>query len=68
MGIIGAGSIAADIALSPSIEALPNAYLAALCDTTIDRIFGQDVPQMESKETYVDYHDMLEVTRMSCGG
>ena len=35
VGIIGAGSIA-DIGHCPSIEALPNAYLAALCDTNTE--------------------------------
>ncbi|MCI8493057.1 MULTISPECIES: Gfo/Idh/MocA family protein [Anaerotruncus] len=58
VGIIGAGSIA-DIGHCPSIEALPNAYLAALCDTNTE-FLDKMSRKWNPKKTYVDYHDMLE--------
>lgn len=58
VGIIGAGSIA-EIGHCPSIEALPNAYLAALCD--VNQTFLEKMSKKwNPKKTYVDYHDMLE--------
>lgn len=58
VGIIGAGSIA-DIGHCPSIVALPNAYLAALCDTNTE-FLDKMSRKWNPKKTYVDYHDMLE--------
>ena len=58
IGILGAGSIA-DIGHCPSIEALPNAKLVALCDTDKD-ILERMTKKWNPKRTYTDYHDMLE--------
>ncbi len=57
VGIIGSGSIA-EIGHCPSIRALPNAELIALCDTNPE-ILESMAKKWEPKRTYSDYHDML---------
>jgi predicted dehydrogenase len=57
IGIIGAGSIA-DIGHCPSIAALPNAKLEALCDTNqefLDKMSKKWCPE----KTYTDYRMLL---------
>jgi predicted dehydrogenase len=57
VGIIGSGSIA-DIGHCPSIRALPNAELVALCDTNpgfLESMAKKWCP----KRTYLDYHDLI---------
>ena len=58
VGIVGAGSIA-EIGHCPSIAALPNAKLAALCDTNT-RILESMAKKWEPEKTYTDYGQMLE--------
>ena len=58
VGIVGAGSIA-EIGHCPSIAALPNARLAALCDSDI-AILKKMAEKWEPKKTYTDYGQMLE--------
>lgn len=58
VGIIGSGSIT-DIGHCPSIRALPNAELIALCDTNAE-FLNSMTKKWEPKRTYTDYHDMLE--------
>lgn len=58
IGIIGAGSIA-EIGHCPSIEALPNAYLAAFAEPNKD-ILEKMTKKWNPKKTYTDYHDMLK--------
>ena len=58
VGIVGSGSIA-EIGHCPSIQVLPNAELAALCDTNKDFLESM-AKKWEPKKTYTDYHDMLE--------
>ncbi|MEA4852931.1 MAG: Gfo/Idh/MocA family oxidoreductase [Christensenella sp.] len=58
VGIIGAGSIA-EIGHCPSIQALPNAELIALCDTN-EEFLTSMAKKWEPKRTYRDYHDLLE--------
>ena len=57
VGIIGSGSIA-EIGHCPSIRAIPNAELAALCDTNKDFLESM-AKKWEPKKTYTDYRDML---------
>jgi predicted dehydrogenase len=57
VGIIGSGSIA-EIGHCPSIRALPNAELIALCDTN-PQILQSMAKKWEPKRTYSDYHDLL---------
>ena len=57
VGIVGAGSIA-DIAHCPSIRALENADLIALCDTNENNL-GALKNKWEPKRTYTDYHDLV---------
>ena len=57
VGIIGSGSIA-EIGHCPSIRALPNAELIALCDTDKE-ILSSMAKKWEPKRTYADYHDLL---------
>jgi len=58
VGIIGAGSIA-DIGHCPSIQALPNAKLIALCDSN-EEILGKAAKKWEPEKTYHNYEDLLE--------
>ena len=58
VGIVGAGSIA-EIGHCPSIAALPNAKLAALCDTNTG-ILESMAKKWEPEKTYTDYGQMLE--------
>ncbi len=58
VGIIGAGSIA-DIGHCPSIRALPNAKLVALCDSN-EEILGRMAKKWEPEKTYSNYEDLLE--------
>lgn len=57
VGIIGSGSIA-EIGHCPSIRALPNAELIALCDTNPE-ILQSMAKKWEPKRTYSNYHDLL---------
>lgn len=58
VGIIGAGSIA-DIGHCPSIAALENAKLAALCDPN-EEILEKMTKKWEPEKSYTDYRAMLE--------
>ena len=58
VGIIGAGSIA-EIGHCPSIAEIPNAYLAALCDTNAE-FLDKMAKKWEPKRTYSDYHGLIE--------
>jgi len=58
VGIVGAGSIA-EIGHCPSIAALPNAKLAALCDSKKE-ILDSMAKKWEPEKTYSDYDAMLE--------
>lgn len=58
VGIIGAGSIA-EIGHCPSIEALPNAKLAALCDSNKE-ILERMTKKWNPEKSCSDYHEMLE--------
>jgi len=58
VGIIGAGSIA-DIGHCPSIAALENAKLAALCDPNKE-ILDKMTKKWEPEKSYTDYQAMLE--------
>ncbi|MPM11151.1 scyllo-inositol 2-dehydrogenase (NAD(+)) [bioreactor metagenome] len=58
VGVIGAGSIA-DIGHCPSIRALPNAKLVALCDSN-EEILGRMAKKWEPEKTYSRYEDLLE--------
>lgn len=58
IGIIGAGSIA-EIGHCPSIAALPNAELIALCDTNPDFLSSM-TKKWNPKRSYADYHDLIE--------
>lgn len=57
VGIIGSGSIA-DIGHCPSVRALPNAELVALCDTNASFLESM-AKKWEPKRTYSDYHDLI---------
>ena len=57
VGIIGSGSIA-EIGHCPSIQALPNAELAALCDTNTDFLASM-AKKWEPRKTYTDYTDLI---------
>jgi len=58
IGIVGAGSIA-DIGHCPSIQAIPNADLTALCDVNAEFLQSM-AKKWEPKRTYTDYQAMLE--------
>jgi len=58
VGIVGAGSIA-DIGHCPSIAAMDNAYLAALCDTNTE-FLEKMTKKWEPKKFYTDFHEMLK--------
>jgi predicted dehydrogenase len=58
IGIIGSGSIA-EIGHCPSIRALPNAELIALCDTNPE-ILSSMAKKWEPKRTYADYRDLIK--------
>lgn len=58
VGIIGAGSIA-EIGHCPSIAALPNAKLAALCDINKE-ILERMTKKWNPEKSYSDYHALLE--------
>jgi len=58
VGIVGAGSIA-EIGHCPSIAALPNAKLSALCDNNKE-ILDNMVKKWNPEKSYSDYHAMLE--------
>ncbi len=58
VGIIGAGSIA-EIGHCPSIQAIPQAELAALCDTDA-AVLDKMTKKWEPKKSYANYDDMLE--------
>ncbi len=57
VGIIGSGSIA-EIGHCPSIQALPNAELVALCDTNTEFLTAM-AKKWEPKRTYTDYTDLI---------
>lgn len=58
VGIVGAGSIA-EIGHCPSIAALPNAKLAALCDNNKE-ILDKMTQKWNPEKSYSDYQAMLE--------
>lgn len=58
VGIVGAGSIA-EIGHCPSIAALPNAKLAALCDNNKE-ILDNMTKKWNPEKSYSDYQAMLE--------
>lgn len=58
VGIVGAGSIA-EIGHCPSIEALPNAKLAALCDNN-QEILDRMQKKWNAEKIYTSYEAMLE--------